>query len=140
MTINRFSAPSDNPTVGRNTEGETAGETPGVAPPGPRLRAVPTQFDGQAVLALVGELDTSNTHTVRGAVENCLSRQPDALSLDLSGLTYCGAAGTRSLSWALRRAEADNVEFHIVASPPWLHRVLTAIQARDLLAATSTAD
>jgi anti-anti-sigma regulatory factor len=71
---------------------------------------------------------------VREAVDHCLEQQPDALSLDLSGLTYCGATGARSLRWALQRAEADNVEFHLVAPPPWLRRVLTAIQAHDLLA------
>jgi anti-anti-sigma regulatory factor len=60
----------------------------------------------------------TNTHTVREAVAHCLARKPDTLSLDLSGLTFCGGGGIHSLHWALQRAEADNVEFRIVAPAP----------------------
>jgi stage II sporulation protein AA (anti-sigma F factor antagonist) len=101
------------------------------------LRVVPTHFGGEAILALVGELDTSNADTVCEAVDHCLARHPDALSVDLSGLTYCGATGARSLRWALRRAEDNNVEFHLVAPSSWLRRVLTTVGAHDLLAVTS---
>jgi anti-anti-sigma factor len=137
MTISPVSASSKSLSVGRNTDGETAVSRPGTVAPEPLLRVVPTHFGAQAILALVGEMDTSNTDTMREAVDHCLARQPDALWRDLSGLTYCGATGVRSLRWALQRAEADNVEFRLVAPPPWLRRVLTAIQAHDLLAATS---
>lgn len=136
-TTSPRSVPSEDPRAERNIEDDTAGEVPGSAPTEPLLRVVPTHFGGQAILALVGELDTSNAHTVREAVDHCLAEQPEALSLDLSGLTYCGATGARALRWALQRAEADTVKFHLVAPPPWLRRVLTAIQADDLLAATA---
>jgi anti-anti-sigma factor len=137
MTTSPVSASSESPSVGRNTHGETAVTRPGTVAPKPLLRVVPTHFGAQAILALVGEMDTSNTDTMRAAVDHCLARQPDALWLDLSGLTYCGGTGARSLRWALQRAKAGNVEFCLVAPPPWLRRVLTAIQAHDLLAATS---
>jgi hypothetical protein len=81
-------------------------------------------------------MDTSNTHT-RQAVVHCLARRPDTLLVDLSGLTFCGPGGIHWLHWALRRAEAASVEFRIVAPASWLRRVLTAIQAHDLLAATA---
>jgi anti-anti-sigma factor len=137
MTISPFSTSSENQGVWRNVEGEAAVDRPGSAVPEPLLQVVPTHFGDQAILALVGEIDTSNAHTVREAVDHCLARQPEALSLDLSGLTYCGATGARALRRALQRAEADDVKFHLVAPPPWLRRVLTAVQAHDLLAATS---
>jgi anti-anti-sigma factor len=126
-----------NPRVGRNAAGEADREVPDSVPPEPLLRVIQTCLGVHTVLALVGEVDTSNTHTVREAVGHCLARKPDTLSLDLSGLTFCGAGGVHSLRWALGRAEADNVEFRIVEPPPWLRRVLAAIQAHDLLAATS---
>ncbi|WP_445187295.1 STAS domain-containing protein [Pseudonocardia sp. Cha107L01] len=110
---------------------------PGSAPPEPLLRAIPTWRGVDTVLGLVGELDASDTHTVREAVLRCLARKPDTLSLDLSGLTFCGAAGIHCLCWALGRAEADHVEFRIVAAPSWLCRVLTATEDYDLLAAIS---
>ena len=137
MTTSPRSASSASPGHWKITEGVSALDVPGSTLPEPLLRVVPTRFGVQAVLALVGELDTSNTHIVRETVDQCLSGKPGALFLDLGGLTYCGATGARSLRWALRRAEADNVEFHLVAPPPWLRRVLTAIDANDLLAATS---
>ena len=134
--ISPRSLSSEDPRAERNIEDEAAGEVPGSAPTQPLLRVVPTHFGVQAILALVGEIDTSNAHTVREAVDHCLAQRPEALSLDLSGLTYCGASGARALRWALQRAEADTVKFHLVAPPPWLCRVLTAIGAHDLLAAT----
>jgi anti-anti-sigma factor len=132
-----FSAPSGGPLVRRNAGGETDLEVPGSAPPEPLLRVIETCLGVHTVLALVGEMDTSNTHTVREAVAHCLARKPEALSVDLSGLAFCGAGGIHCLHWALRRAEADKVEFRIVEPPALLRRVLTAIQAHDLLAATS---
>ncbi|MDT7642829.1 MAG: polymerase sigma-B factor [Pseudonocardiales bacterium] len=132
-----FSAPSGNPRVRRNTDGETDLEMHRSAPPEPLLRVIATCLGADTVLALVGEMDTTNTDTVREAVGHCLARKPDTLLLDLSGLTFCGAGGIHTLHWALRRAEADKVEFRLVAPAPWLRRVLTAIQAHELLAATA---
>jgi anti-sigma B factor antagonist len=119
--------PTASPTLG----------APRSVPPEPRLRIVPTHISGHAILALVGEMDTSNSDTVGEAVARCLARKPHTLSLDLSGLTFCGGGGIRTLHWALHQAKAANVEFHIVAPAPWLRRVLTAMQAHDLLTATS---
>jgi anti-anti-sigma factor len=131
------SASPEHPRLWRNVADETDPGAPGSAPPEPLLQVIPTHLGGHTTLALVGEMDTSNTHTVREAVAHCLELKPAALSIDLSGLTFCGGGGIHSLDWALRRAEADHVECRIVAPPPWLRRVLTAIQAHDLLAAIS---
>jgi anti-anti-sigma factor len=132
-----FSTSSGSPRVGRSTDGDTDREVPGSAPPEPLPRVIQTYLGGHTVLALVGEMDASNAHTVREALARCLAPKPDTLNLDLSGLASCGGAGIHSLRWALRRAEADSVEFRIVEPPVWLRRVLTAIEAHDLLGATS---
>jgi anti-anti-sigma factor len=133
----RFAQSSENAHVRPAADGESDVGVPRSVPPEPLLRIVPTHIDGHAILALVGEMDTSNSETVREAVARCLARRPHTLSLDLSGLTFCGGCGIRTLRWALHQAKADNVELHIVAPAPWLRRVLTAMQAHDLLAATS---
>jgi anti-anti-sigma factor len=119
-----------------NADGETGLETPAAASPEPLLRIVATDLDGHAILALVGEMDTSNTDTVRQAVAGCLAQKPRTLSLDLSGLSFCGGGGIDTLHWALQQAEVDNVGFRLVAPAPWLRHVLTAIHAHDLLAVT----
>ena len=137
MAIDPFSTSSENQGVERSAGGEPVVDRFGAAVTAPPLQVVPTYFGAEAILALVGELDRSNARTVCVAVDHCLARHPDALSLDLSGLTFCGATGVRGLRWALRVAEAENVEFRLVAPPPWLRRVLMAVQAHDLLAATS---
>jgi anti-anti-sigma factor len=123
--------------VWRNADGETDLEAPASPPLEPVLRIVPTCLGSDAILALVGEMDTTNTDTVRDAVARCLARKPRTLSLDLSALSFCGGGGIHTLHWALQRAEADKVEFHIVAPTRWLRHALTAIQAHDLLAVTS---
>lgn len=117
MTTSPFSASLEKPRVWRNVDGETDLEGPGSAPPEPLLRVIPTHLGGHTILAAVGEMMT-NTHTVREAVAHCLARKPDTLSLDLSGLTVRGGGRIHSLRWALQRAEADNVEFRIVAPAP----------------------
>lgn len=132
-----YSASSGDPRVWRNPDLETDLEVTGAAAPEPLLRVIATCLGVDTVLALVGEMDTSNTDTVREAVVHCLARKPDTLLVDLSGLTFCGADGIHCLHWALRQAESDSVEFRIVAPASWLCRVLNASQANDLLAATA---
>jgi len=132
-----YSASSGDPRVWRNADGEPDLEVIGAAAPEPLLRVIATCLGVDTVLALVGEMDTSNTDAVREAVVHCLARKPATLLVDLSGLTFCGAGGIHCLRWALRRAEADSVGFRIVAPASWLCRVLNASQAHDLLAATA---
>jgi anti-anti-sigma factor len=132
-----FSASSGDPRVWRSSDGETDLEVIRAAAPEPLLRVIATCLGVDTVLALVGEMDTSNTDAVREAVVHCLARKPATLLVDLSGLTFCGAGGIHCLRWSLRRAEADSVEFRIVAPASWLCRVLNASQAHDLLAATA---
>ena len=134
-----FAAATENTRAWRNADDDADLEPSAAAPPEPPLRLIPTHVDGHTILALIGEMDTTNTNVVREAVAHCLEQKPCALLLDLSGLTFCSGGGIHTLHWALRRAEADNVEFHIVALTPTLRRVLTAIQAHDLLAATADA-
>jgi anti-anti-sigma factor len=133
----RFAQSSENAHVWPAADGQADLGAPRSVPPEPLLRIVPTHIGGHAILALVGEMDTSNSDTVGEAVARCLARKPHTLSLDLSGLTFCGGGGIHTLHWALQQARADNVELHIVAPAPSLRRVLTAMQAHDLLAATS---
>src|SRR5882757_41024 len=132
-----YSASSGDRRVWRNADGEPDLEVIGAAAPEPLLRVIATCLGVDTVLALVGEMDTSNTDAVREAVVHCLARKPATLLVDLSGLTFCGAGGIHCLRWALRRPEADSVEFRIVAPACWLCRVLNASQAHDLLAATA---
>lgn len=72
---------------------------------------------------------------MREAIKCFLARQPDNPWLERSELPR--RSGIRSRSWAPRQAEADNIEFRILAPPAWFRRALTAVQADDPLAATS---
>jgi hypothetical protein len=137
MTTSPFSASLEKPRVWRNVDGETDLEGPGSAPPEPLLRVIPTHLGGHTILALVGEMDMTNTHTVREAVAHCLARKPDTLSLDLSGLTVRGGGGIHSLRGHCSEPKPTMSNSASWPLRPWLRRVLTAIRAHDLLAATS---
>jgi hypothetical protein len=94
------SSESENADVWPKADGEADLETPPAVPPEPReplLRVVPTHLDGHATLALVGEMDTTNTDTVRQAVTRCLAQKPRTLSVDLRGLSFCGGGGIHTL-------------------------------------------
>jgi anti-anti-sigma factor len=112
----------------------------GVSQPGwPLLTTEEHRRGAHTVLTLTGEIDLSNEHTVRAAVELCLRRAPHRLCVDLSGLTFCGVAGVHALRWALRRARAGNSEFQIVGASAWLRRLFDLAEAGDLLAVTRSA-
>src|SRR4051794_9649214 len=64
--------------------------------PSVRHRLV-AQVDGHARVRLVGELDMATVEQAHGEAIGVLDRTAGALVVDLSGLTFCDAAGIRLL-------------------------------------------
>lgn len=102
----------------------------------PILMVVPVLADRHAVVALTGDLDLSTADQVRAAAERCLTRRPERLSMDLSGLAFCDCSGIRVLRHMLDDADTSGVEFRLLAPSDWIRRVFTLADAADLLAAS----
>jgi anti-sigma B factor antagonist len=104
-------------------------------PVAPLLLAHLVQADGQVILTLTGDIDLATTGIVRAAVRRCLGERPARLLLDLRSVGFCDVAGVRALQWARREAAAIPAEFGIVAPRPPVIRILTLMDAGDLLSA-----
>ncbi len=103
----------------------------------PILVVVPVLAGRHAVVALTGDLDLSTADQVRAAAERCLTRRPERLSMDLSGLAFCDCSGIRVLRRTLDDADTSGVEFRLLAPSDWIRRVFTLADAADLLAAST---
>jgi anti-anti-sigma factor len=71
--------------------------------------------DGAIVVALAGELDLYNAHTVRDALLDQAGRKPDRLVIDLSRVTFIDSTGLGVLIEA--RTRLPNRRAFLLASP-----------------------
>ena len=73
------------------------------------------QLDGAVVVALAGELDLYNAHSVRDALLGEAARAPDRLIVDLSHVTFIDSTGLGVLIEA--RTRLANRQAFLLASP-----------------------
>jgi len=59
---------------------------------------------GATVISLVGEIDVSNTESVRAALEPTLRRAPDRLVFDVAGLEFMDSSGLALMLGAAEQA------------------------------------
>jgi len=92
---------------------------------------VPGEFEvtrspapGGAVLAVVGELDVATAPVLASA----LAAESGRLVLDLSGLTFCDAAGIGVMLRSRTRLRTAGGDLVLLAPPPLLRRLLTLLR------------
>ncbi|GAB3162099.1 hypothetical protein GCM10027059_13990 [Myceligenerans halotolerans] len=76
-----------------------------------------TQTEPDAVITLVGELDSSTAATFRSTIEDAVATEPQRLLLEMSGLTYLSSAGLRCLVFARQKMGSD-VDIVLIATRP----------------------
>ncbi|HEY1277297.1 MAG TPA: STAS domain-containing protein [Thermoleophilaceae bacterium] len=88
--------------------------------------------DGQAHVALRGELDLSTVGQVQDALERVEASSPRVLVVDLSKLTFLDSTGLRCLVTADERAREQERRFVIVRGPDAVQRVfsITGLEER----------
>jgi anti-sigma B factor antagonist len=107
----------------------------------PLLHVRRQQLATEAVLVLTGELDLSVADLLRAAARDVLDGHPQRIAIDLTALTFCDCAGLRSLRWIRERAVAAGVGFRMTNPDAFVRRVLSLVDAADLIAACEqTAD
>ena len=113
----------------------SAPERPIPGPVAPLLLAHLVRADGQLILTLTGDIDVATAGIMRAAVRRCLRERPARLLLDMRSVGFCDVAGVRALQSARREAAAIPAEFGIIGPRPPVIRILTLMDAGDLLTA-----
>jgi stage II sporulation protein AA (anti-sigma F factor antagonist) len=93
-------------------------------------RAVPDLL----VVQPCGEVDLASAAILRDAVIDAVEEHPRRVSVDLSGLSFCGSAGLAALVEARRAAADAGVGFAVVNPQLHVRRVIKAARLRGYLA------
>ncbi|WP_407991545.1 STAS domain-containing protein [Kitasatospora sp. CMC57] len=97
------------------------------------LRTQTLLYQDTAVISLDGELDLATGPLVTRAVTQALAAGPRQLDLDVAALTFCDAAGLRTILSARRASRVQHAEFQLVGVQPRLHRILALLRVTSLL-------
>ncbi|HEX2315456.1 MAG TPA: STAS domain-containing protein, partial [Thermomonospora sp.] len=82
------------------------------------------QTTDHLVIELHGELDIASTTALRDHLLVLLRRARTPVVIDLSGVTFCDAAGLSLLVGARRRAHLHDLPIALAAPRPQIHRLL----------------
>ena len=77
-----------------------------------------------AVLTAVGVLDIATTPELRTRLDEALADGPDALTVDLTDVTFIDSSGLRSLLGASRRADERSGQVVLRSPSPAVQRLL----------------
>lgn len=95
----------------------------------PLARLEVEQRDGVVVARVEGDIDLSNAHELRGALESAAPPDAVGLVIDLSGTGYLDSSGVAVLIGVARELSVRRQRLAIVAPPgSAVCRVLTIVQ------------
>ena len=90
--------------------------------------------DGATVVSVRGEIDHSNSITLRDAILTAAAeRRPSVLRVDLGLVTFLDSAAVGALVDAQRKAVGDGVRIVVFRASPFVHRQLRIAGVHDLL-------
>ena len=90
-----------------------------------RLRLEVSEDAGSARMALYGEFDIASAADASRALQELLTRGPDAVTVDLSGLDFMDSTGVKFLVDGRETALARGVKLSLVHGGDPVKRVLT---------------
>ncbi|MGA5823735.1 STAS domain-containing protein [Kitasatospora sp. NPDC094028] len=74
-----------------------------------KFRTAVARWDGRATVTVTGEIDLATAPELEIRLKDCLSRGPDHVELDFSGVTFCDCAGVDVLERAHREARGAGI-------------------------------
>ena len=80
--------------------------------------------DGQQVVTLRGEIDIATADRARAYLYNVVDSEPLPVMIDLSGVTFCDAAGLGMLAKVAARARKAGRPVRLVGPRPPLLRIM----------------
>ena len=91
------------------------------------------RLDGQAVVALAGELDLATAPTLVELLESLCERRVPSVVLDLADLEFCDSSGLSVLVHGRRAAEEQGTQLVLRAPPPAIRSLLEITSLSYLL-------
>jgi anti-sigma B factor antagonist len=83
-----------------------------------------TDGDGNQIVSVTGELDIATADRVYTYISNVIDAWPLPVGVDLSGLTFCDAAGLGVLARIARHARQAGRQFRLTAARPSLLKIM----------------
>ncbi|MGI5206095.1 STAS domain-containing protein [Spirillospora sp. CA-108201] len=97
-------------------------QTAGTASPGAGLHR--DALAGHTLITITGDLDIASAPSLREPLETALRDAGPLVVIDLSGVTFCDAAGLALLTGARRLTEPEGVTLVLAAPRPHMVRLL----------------
>ena len=98
-----------------------------------QINVAPAQ-DGVITIAVAGELDLATAPLIGATLRRLDSAQPLHVHLDLTGVSFCDAAGLNAFLAADRLLRATSGRLTLIRPSPQIRRVLTITQLDEVLA------
>jgi anti-sigma B factor antagonist len=92
-----------------------------------------SQVDGHARVRFIGELDIAGVDEAHAEMIEVLDQTAGALTVDLSGLTFCDASGVGLLVKLDSEANARGRAMVLEHPTPFVHRLLRVLDLVDRL-------
>jgi anti-sigma B factor antagonist len=83
-----------------------------------------TDGDGNQIVSVAGELDIATADKAYTYISNVIDAWPLPVSVDLSGLTFCDAAGLGVLARIARHARQAGRQLRLTAARPSLLKIM----------------
>jgi anti-sigma B factor antagonist len=80
--------------------------------------------DGNQVVSVTGELDIATAEQAYVYLSDVIDAWPAAVSVDLSGLTFCDASGLGALARVARHARQAGRQLRLTAARPSLLKIM----------------
>ena len=92
-----------------------------------------TESDVGVLIAPTGDLDMATAETLATQAGQVLSRSPDVLTIDLSGVPFCDSAGINVLVRLRNECDREKTDFRIIYPQPHVRMVLEITGVSEFL-------
>jgi len=83
-----------------------------------------TDADGYQVVTVTGELDVATAEQAYAYISGVIDDQPEPVSVNLAGLTFCDASGLGVLAKAARHARQAGRQLKLTSARPSLLKII----------------
>ena len=83
-----------------------------------------TDADGYQVVTVTGELDVATAEQAYAYISGVIDDQPEPVSVNLAGLTFCDASGLGVLAKAARHARQAGRQLKLTSARPSLLKIM----------------
>ena len=88
--------------------------------------------EGDAIVAIAGELDLGAATTLIVAIDELFAVSPSSVTLDLAGISFLDSSGLGALLTLHGRCQSEGIAFSATNPPPQVCRVLELTNLMEL--------